>query len=60
MSCIFDNGGKALKLVEARDALMALTGKKRSVCYDALDAKDGRFAEHLYYDKKTKLMSWLP
>jgi AAA domain len=60
MSCVFDNGGKALKLVEARDALMALTGKKRSVCYDALDAKDGRFAGHLYYDRKTKLLSWIP
>jgi AAA domain/DnaB-like helicase N terminal domain len=59
MAEVFDGGNKRLKLSEARDALMKLTGKGRSVCYSALDEK-GKFAARLDYDRKTKLMSWIP
>jgi hypothetical protein len=59
MAEVFDSGNKRLKLSEARDALMKLTGKCRSICYSALDEK-GKFAARLDYDRKTKLMSWIP
>jgi hypothetical protein len=36
---IFQNGAKRMVRHEAVDALMALTGRKRSVCYDALSPK---------------------
>jgi len=59
MAVVFEHGRKALKKPDARDALMKLTEKSRSICYDAL-APDGKFKAHLLYDDKTKLMRWVP
>jgi hypothetical protein len=56
---VFDGGNKALKLSEAAQALMTLTGKKKSVCYDALNM-NGKFANSLFYDPKTRLIRWIP
>lgn len=54
---IFDSGIKRLRLAEARDALMELTGRSRATCYRALTS--GRFLKHLYTDKKG-LISYVP
>jgi hypothetical protein len=43
---VFENGAKSMKRPEAVEALMTLTGRKRSVCYDALNLK-GRFKKCL-------------
>ncbi len=59
LAIIFEDGKKALTLSDARDALMKLTARKRSVCYAALDEK-GKFADRLRYDRRTKLMRWVP
>jgi hypothetical protein len=59
MAVVFDHGKKSLGKSDARDILMTLTGKKRSVCYEAL-SEDGRFSKHLKYNEKTKLMRWIP
>jgi hypothetical protein len=42
IASIFDNGAKRLNRADAVEALKTLTGRKRSVCYDALNPK-GRF-----------------
>jgi hypothetical protein len=59
MEEIFDNGNKVLRLSDARDALMKLTGKKKTVCYAALDQK-GVFSDKLEFDPKTRLIKWIP
>lgn len=56
---VFEHGDKSRKLSEAVTALMKTTGKKRSVCYAALNGK-GKFADRFHFDSKTKLMSWIP
>jgi len=56
MEAVFANGAKLTKQ-QARDALMQLTGKKKSVCYEALNLK-GRFRGNLRYDGKDKKFWW--
>jgi hypothetical protein len=55
IASIFENGAKRLNRPDAVEALKTLTGRKRSVCYDALNPK-GRFkkclaqqGDHLIY-----------
>ena len=55
MAAVFNGGSLTRK--EAVDKLMALTGKKKQTCYNATGA-DSPF-EQLYFDKKTKLLSWM-
>jgi hypothetical protein len=43
---VFENGNRPLARSEAVEALMGLTGRKRSVCYDALSPK-GKFKKCL-------------
>jgi len=57
MATVFEFGYKSLKLEEARDCLMQLTGKSRPTCYRALKL-DGKFKDNLIFDKKTGLYSW--
>jgi hypothetical protein len=59
VSAVFESGLKRLTKNEATAALQKITDKKKTACYSALDLF-GRFREHLDYDKKTKLYSWLP
>ena len=55
MAAVFNGGSLTRK--EAVDKLKALTGKKQATCYNATGA-DSPF-EQLYFDKKTKLLSWM-
>lgn len=55
---VFENGNRAFKLSEATVALMKLTGKKKSVCYAALNEK-GPFKDSLNFDPKTRLITWI-
>jgi hypothetical protein len=59
IAAVFENGRKRLTKGEAVEALMCITGKKKTACYSALNLY-GRFREHLDYNKKTNLYSWLP
>ena len=52
---VFEKGAKQLTKPDARDALMELTGARRSAAYAALDTK-GRFASHL--SESQGVLSW--
>jgi hypothetical protein len=55
METVFEKGAKQLTKPDARDALMELTGARRSAAYAALDTK-GRFASHL--SESQGVLSW--
>jgi len=55
---IFENGKKKMKRLDAVEALLILTGKKRSTCYNALNEKSGRLKKWLRLD--TGLLVFIP
>ena len=57
LAAVFHNGQKQLRRDEAEKALEALTGAKRTACYEALKV-DGRFAKQLR--ETDGLLSWKP
>jgi hypothetical protein len=57
LAAIFENGEKQLRRAEAEKALEALTGAKRTACYNALKL-DGRFSAHL--NETHGVLSWKP
>jgi hypothetical protein len=60
MNSVFENGTKNLSLREAVKGLMAVTGFKKTTCYDAMDLRKTLFKYQLKYDRKTNLYSWTP
>jgi hypothetical protein len=47
---IFKDGAVKLKRVDAVEALINLTGRKRTVCYDALNEKTGKLKRWLKFE----------
>jgi hypothetical protein len=56
LKTVFANG--PLSRADAVEALSALTGKRKSTCYNALKL-EGPHGHHFYYDKRTKLYKWI-
>jgi hypothetical protein len=58
LAAIFKGGTITMKRSKAFKALMELTGRKRSVCYNALDPENGKFQKRLKLEGG--LLSYIP
>jgi hypothetical protein len=58
LKTVFQNGNQGLRRQDAVELLMKLTGRKKTVCYNAFNS-DSPFSHRLSYDPKTKLYRWI-